>query len=136
MGVDPVNGGEKNVDVPCTGALTDGTAERCAALAVRLLGEALGAWSGCAAACGANDEAPLLGACADDGSALDRPEMAGASEASGAAVPPEELADMWAHVFGELLPTVRRPAMQIRVGRDKAAQVSPLRDVGGRLACA
>jgi len=43
-----------------TGAPADSAEERCLALAVRLLGDALGAWSGGGAAAGASDEAPLL----------------------------------------------------------------------------
>ena len=81
--------------------------ERCAALAVRLLGEALGAWGGCAGAGSpASDESPLLVGAADNPAGADlAPAVPAPWEDAG--VPLADLAGMWAQAHEAVLCVVR-----------------------------
>lgn len=93
--------------------------ERCAALAVRLLGEALGAWGGCAGAgAAASDESPLLGAAADlpAGAGL---APAGLKPCGAPAVPLADLAGMWAQahaVLSAVHPMLESRHPELKVG--------------------
>ena len=101
--------------------------ERCAALAVRLLGEALGAWGGCAGpGAAASDESPLLGAAADHpaGAGL---APAGLEPCGVPAVPLADLAGMWAQAHA-VLSAVRPMPSPATQGLDPFRRVWPKRD--------
>lgn len=98
--------------------------ERCAALAVRLLGEALGAWGGCAGpGAAASDESPLLGAAADHpaGAGL---APAGLEPCGVPAVPLADLAGMWAQAH-EVLSAVRPMLSPATQGSNPLRRIRP-----------